>query len=484
MIILSTSTSFEVFLGSMVAHEVTFFLAAVVLVVLTVESCIKLLNRDSFGITVGVYVTVFAWYFVDPFINPEQYDYLPSFLLGQSYGQVLLFLIGFRVFTPIAIRWITGRPSTGVYSTLRFAPEQILLAVGALWFVFFVIGIARMGGDVMGSVFPVDGRAGPSMWGRDALESSGSGFLISFGGYVFNAATAFLGVLVFFQRRFAWRLLAGAMFGITLPYFFLAGARSHFLAAVVPFIITYLFYGRHPLLIRLAILAVAFVCLNEGFKFVVAFRDSGGYRDVLASENPYELMNEDARPSGLNMIQELCFVNVYLQTGGTSPAYGARYLNELLNFVPRAIWPSKPMIGIDYAKWRGFESEHDENGELGVNTPAPTGMIGGGVLNFGKILGPTAAAILMALWTGLLIRWWEQRQSLLRLVLFMLGAGLTFNLGRDITLLVLWPVIFAYFFVRLAEIWATRRPQGLPQLAPVVTPEAVPVQAVAGRLSQ
>ena len=74
-----------------------------------------------------------------------------------------------------------------------------------------------------------------------------SGFLISFAGYLFNAVTAFLGVLVFFQRSIVWRLLAGAMFAITLPYFFLAGARSHFLAAVLPFIITYLFYGRHLL---------------------------------------------------------------------------------------------------------------------------------------------------------------------------------------------------------------------------------------------
>ena len=115
MMILSTSTSFEVFFRSMVTHELTFYLAAVVLVVLTAESCIKLLNRDSFGITVGVYVTVFAWYFVDPFINPEQYDYLPSSSLGQSYGQVLLFLIGFRVFTPVAIRWIVRRRSSGSF---------------------------------------------------------------------------------------------------------------------------------------------------------------------------------------------------------------------------------------------------------------------------------------------------------------------------------------------------------------------------------
>jgi cytidylate kinase len=89
----------------------------------------------------------------------------------------------------------------------------------------------------------------------------------------------------------------------------------------------------------------------------------------------------------------------------------------------------------------------------------------------------------MALWTGLLVRWWEQRKALLRLVLFMLGAGLTFNLGRDISMLVLWPAIFAYFFVRLAEMRTTRRFRQLPQLATVVTADAGPIQVVAARLS-
>ena len=464
----------------MVTQEITFWLAAVMLVVLTVESCVQLLNRNSFGITLVVYVTAFAWYFVDPFLNPEQYDYLPSYLLGQSYGQVLLFLLGFRIFAPIATRWILRRPSSGIFDT-HLTPEQILRAAGSLWFILFLIGIYRMDGDVIGAVFPMDGRAGPTMWGRDALASGASGFLISSGGYVFNAVTAFLGALVFFQRSTFWRLLAGAMFAITLPYFFLAGARSHFLAAVVPFIITYLFYGRHPLVIRLTILAVAFVCLDQGFRFITEFRGTG-YRDILASENPYELVDKDLPQTGLNMIQELCFVDVYLGTGGTSPAWGTKYFNEILNFIPRAIWPSKPLLGIDYAKWRGFESQHDENGELGVNTTVSTGMIGGGVLNFGRIFGPIAAGILMAIWTGLLIRWWQQRQSLLRLVLFMLGAGLTFNLGRDITLLVLWPAIFAYFFVRLAEIWTAGRFKQLPQVSSITPSVAGPTQAVAGRL--
>ena len=482
MMILSTSTFFEVFFQSRVSHELTFYLAAVVLVVLTAESCIKLLNRDSFGITVGVYVTVFAWYFLDPFINPEQYDYLASSSLGQSYGQVVLFLIGFRVFTPVATRWIVRRRSSGVFDT-RLTPEQILIAAAALWLLLFVIGIARMGGDVMGAVFPLDGRAGPTMWGRNAVETSASGFLISSAAYMFNAVTAFLGVLIFFQRSAAWRLLAGVMFAIALPNFFFAGARSHFLAAVLPFILTYLFYGRHLLVLKLAILTIAFFCLKEGFKFVTEFRGTG-FRELLASKNPYELMPEDERTTGLNMIEELCLVNAYLDSGETSPAYGARYLNELLNFIPRSIWPSKPLLGIDYAKWRGFESPDSEDNELGVNATIASGMIGGGVLNFGQIFGPVVAGILMALWTGLLIRWWEQRRSLLRLVLFMLGAGLTFNLGRDITLLVLWPAVFAYFLVRLAEGWATMRFGRLPQMTTAVPANAGTMQVVAGRLSQ
>ena len=443
----------------MVTNELTFYLAAAVLFVLTVESCIKLLNRDSFSVTLAVYLTVFAWYFVDPFLNPEQYDYIPASLISQSYGQVLIFLVAFRFFIPIAARWIVRRRSTGVFAMQNFAPEQILVATGAMWLLLLLIGIARMNGDVVGALFPVDSRAGATMWGRGAIETSAAGFVIASAGYLFNAITAFLGVLIFFQRTPFWRLLAAAMFALSLPYFLLEGARSHFLAAILPFIITFVLYGRQLLIVKLAILAAAFVCLDQGFKLVTAFRGTG-FRDLLAAERPYELVNEDLRQTGLNMIQELCFANAYLDSGAAPPAYGGRYLNELLNVVPRVIWPSKPFIGIDYAKWRGLE---DPNSELGVVATVSTGMIGGGVLNFGPFFGPVAAGIIMALWTGLLIRWWQQRNSLPRLVLFMLGAGLTFNLGRDITLLVLWPVVFAYCFVRLIEIWTTKRFGAVPQ---------------------
>src|SRR5437660_5212935 len=246
----------------MVTNEVTFYLAAAALVLLTVESCIKLLNRDSSSITLAVYVAVFAWYFIDPFLNPEQYDYIPPSLISQSYCQVLIFLIAFRIFMPFTVRWIVRRRGTGLFAMQRFAPEQMLIAAGALWLLLLLVGIARMGGDVLGALFPIDSRAGATMWGRGAIESSAAGFLIASAGYVFNAITAFLGVLIFFQRTPFWRLLAAAMFALSLPYFLLEGARSHFLAAILPFIITFVLYVRQLLIVKLAILAAAFVCLD------------------------------------------------------------------------------------------------------------------------------------------------------------------------------------------------------------------------------
>ena len=153
------------------------------------------------------------------------------------------------------------------------------------------------------------------------------------------------------------------------------------------------------------------------------------------------------------MIQELCLVNDFVQVA--VPAYGGRYLDDLLNVVPRAIWPSKPLLGIDYAIWRGFGGG---TSDIGVTTTISSGMIGGGVLNFGRVFGPVASALLVSIWSGLLGRWWLQRESLLRCFLFLAGLGLTFNLGRDITLLVLWPVVFGYLIVRLIELITYRKP--------------------------
>ena len=117
--------------------------------------------------------------------------------------------------------------------------------------------------------------------------------------------------------------------------------------------------------------------------------------------------------------------------------------------VPRTIWPGKPRIGYDYAIARGLKNTNMQ-GEFVLATVS-TGMIGQGVHNFGTFFGVIAAAVIMACWTGFLAKLWLQRDQLPRAALFMVGVGLTFNMGRDITLLVLWPFVFGYLGLRLYE---------------------------------
>jgi hypothetical protein len=129
-------------------------------------------------------------------------------------------------------------------------------------------------------------------------------------------------------------------------------------------------------------------------------------------------------------------------------SYGKSYLEELLNIIPRAVWPGKPLLGIDYALLRGFGGG---NADIGVVATLSPGMIGQGILNFGPWLGAVAPGTLFAVWAAWLSRLRVQSYSTLRLCLFLAALGITFNLGRGITLLVLFPIVFGYILVRFLE---------------------------------
>jgi hypothetical protein len=58
-----------------------------------------------------------------------------------------------------------------------------------------------------------------------------------------------------------------------------------------------------------------------------------------------------------------------------------------------------------------------------------------------------AAALLMSLWVAWLARLDLNVQALGRLPLYSLGLILTFNMGRDITLIILYPFVFGALVV-------------------------------------
>jgi hypothetical protein len=74
-------------------------------------------------------------------------------------------------------------------------------------------------------------------------------------------------------------------------------------------------------------------------------------------------------------------------------------------------------------------------------------MIGKGVVNFGLFFGVLAAAFLMATWAAILARQDLKGEKTGRLLLYMVCMVLTFNLGRDITLITLYPFLFGFIML-------------------------------------
>ena len=107
----------------------------------------------------------------------------------------------------------------------------------------------------------------------------------------------------------------------------------------------------------------------------------------------------DAKHAGLNMLEELAWINSFLDKGTYAVNWGPgevvapkqrkngdsarhftgerqRYWAELVNPIPRGLWQDKPLIGIDYAIARGQLCGVQKEGEAGVGATISTGMIG------------------------------------------------------------------------------------------------------------
>src|SRR5262249_7880683 len=134
---------------------------------------------------------------------------------------------------------------------------------------------------------------------------------------------------------------------------------------------------------------IGFLAISYWFHIVLNYR-SVGFEAYFQQE--FEQRPIETKHVGLNMMSELCFINTFYEAGVLDLSYGLRYLQELVNFIPRAIWPEKPLLGIEYAVLRGFGGTKSGS-DIGVLATISSGLIGQGFLNFGPFGGPAAAAI-------------------------------------------------------------------------------------------
>jgi hypothetical protein len=256
--------------------------------------------------------------------------------------------------------------------------------------------------------------------------------------YLQLLAVTMFGVVAALATTPSVRRLAVTFCVLSWPFFIFARTRNSMLAIVIPAVLCWVFLRlRGGLIKKGLVLLVLFMMVNTWMKFVIANRSQ---MSISAAFQEKGLSGEKSvHNEGLNMFEELCWESTFIDNGKYEVNWGARYFAELVNPIPRGLWHSKPLIGLDYAIARGH---HITSSKGTVDTTISTGMIGQGVVNFGRVLGPAAAALLMSFWVVWLARLDLTIQGLGRLPLYSLGLILTFNLGRDITLITLYPFIF------------------------------------------
>jgi hypothetical protein len=413
--------------------------------------------------------TVAVWYFGDALYN----DYATMVLkfgtdaLAVAWWQVVLFIGGFALLLPPVHRWMNRRLSLKSSEVLRFAAgreieqpgfqraiDRFLFSLILAWIPLMILALIRTDFDFAGLFFPwVGHKAEP--WGRDRI---GGGFdaILSLSHYVQVFMTASFGIIAGVSRNPRTKLIALFICAITMPFFLLDRTRNTILSTVLPGVLAWVFLGlKGHFVVRFALLAVAFFALEGWLSFVIKSRGEGknvaaffaesreGAAKAEIEESDPTGEDDKTKHDGLNMFEELAWITTFIEAGNYTPNLGRRYFAELVNPIPRALWPNKPLIAIDYAKVRGFGGGTASS--AGVVASVSTGMIGQGVTNYGRFFGPLASALLMALWAALLARQdLCARGEPARLLLYGLGLVLTFNLGRDITLLVLYPFFFGW----------------------------------------
>lgn len=416
--------------------------------------------KDGTGIPMlAVIGTVAVWYVGDAYYNDYANNYCLLFepdVLQNAWLQVALFLIVFFVAAPMIHQWFNARylhQQSGVYQLARYGVNQPVLQrqldvlfKGCLivYAILVLIALARLRGQILYFFFPFLGyKAEP--WGRGRL---GSGFdaLLSFAFYIQMLISAIFGVLAAVSTNRRTRALSLILCFISWPYFLFDRTRNTILAVVIPAILSWVFLRlRGGAWKKVVALGGCFILINAWMAFIIQNRSDESIATAFRNQGFNVEKESDVHHEGLNMFEELCWINTFIKEGTYEPNWGARYFAELVNPIPRVIWHGKPLIGIDYAIARG-QGQRGGSGAGArqgyVYATVSTGLIGQGVVNFGGIFGPAAAALLMSFWVAILARRDLNILKLGYLPLYALGLILTFNLGRDITFITLYPFVF------------------------------------------
>lgn len=420
--------------------------------------------------SLAVLGTTAAWYVGDAFYNDYANNHAKIFTaetLASAWWQVAWFIMVILV-TVRSLNERLNAPLTkrksGVMQLFKngvgFAEVQKQLNIlftgcAIVWTILFVIALVILKTEIPYYLFPFLGyKANP--WSHGRIGSGFDAFSIV-AVYFQLLTTSMFGVVAALATTQRVRRLALMFVLLSWPAFIFDRTRNSMLAMAVPAILSWVFLRlRGGMIKKTLVLFLCFFVVNTWMKFIIANRSQMSITAAFHNKGLNLSEQQKVHNEGLNMFEELCWVSTFIDNGRYKVNWGQRYFAELVNPIPRGLWHGKPLIGLDYAIARGHGDANDTQG--GVNTTISTGFIGQGVVNFGRFLGPAAAGILMSLWIVWLARLDLTIHQLGRLPLYSLGLILTFNLGRDITLITLYPFVFGALAIWFLEHYQIIKP--------------------------
>jgi hypothetical protein len=434
--------------------------------------------NDGTGLPMlAVLGTATAWYVGDAFYNDYANNHAKLFDIGTLRGawwQVAWFLTVFLLITPPIHRWINRsylQRQSGVLQIFKHGVDHpaiqkqlnvLLIGSGTVWFILFLIAVVVLKAQVIYYLFPFFGYK-TSPWSHGQIGAGFDCFSI-LGVYLQLLVASMFGVVAALITNVRMRRYALLLCLLAWPYFIFDRTRNSMLAMMIPAVLCWVFLRlRGGVWKKAMVLLACFLVVNTWMKFVIANRSEMSITAAFQQKGLNLAGQKNVHNEGLNMFEELCWISTFIDDGRYEVNWGARYFAELVNPIPRGLWHNKPLIGLDYAIARGH---HVTGPEGTVDTTIATGFIGQGVVNFGRFFGPAVAAILMGFWVAWLARLDLNIHGLGRLPLYSLGLIMTFNLGRDITLITLYPFVFGALIIWCLEHYH-------PQIAKSVPPPAV-----------
>jgi hypothetical protein len=411
--------------------------------------------RQGLGIPAAtLFATIAFWYVGDALYNDYRETHMFLFtpeVLALAWWQVALFLTVFLLITPLLHRRLNGQLfghssqalhlfKAGVKDAQFQRTLTILYSAAAgVWLLLLGFATLRFGNRFIYYLFPYLGEH-PGPWVSESLAFGVGDSLLALANNLQLMVGCLFGVIAALSTNSLIRSLALIGVFLTWPYFIFGFVRNHILVTVVPGLLAWVLLRlRFGIFTKVIILAALFLLVNAWFGFIIGHRAQLSTTAALKQEGFNYSEASKQEHEGLNMFEELCWINSFIKTGSFKPTLGYNYFANFANPIPRFLWPGKPSIGLDYANARGGGGADNATG---VFVTLSDGMIGQGVNNFGIYIGPAFAAFLISLWVC-----WVARCDLLGrqigyFPLYGLGLILTFIMGRDIGPLAMYPFFF------------------------------------------